>query len=109
MALDKSAAAAFLGCSERQIERYVKDNRLSVTYEAEPGRTRKKPTFDEEELQRLKNEIAAPIIKPVVTPHAPQNGITPNSDGALSLLSPSSENGVFMAALADFAGRAAVS
>ena len=86
MALEKDKAAAFLGCSPRQLERYAKDNRIGVTYESEPGRTRKKPMYDESELQRLKGEIAAPVIKPMVSPHNPQNELATDSDGALSAL-----------------------
>ena len=112
MALEKDKAAVFLGCSPRQLERYVKDNRITVSYEHEPGRTRKKPVFDEAELQRLKTELEAPTVKPVVLPHNPQNEVTTNNDGALSLLSPFPESGqngaAILAAIADVASKAAV-
>lgn len=81
--LDKQAAADFLGCSPRQLERYTKDNQIGVTYEK--GRTRPTPFYDREELAQFKAKQERPEHRPVVMSgaNATQGD---NGDGALSLL-----------------------
>ncbi len=59
MALMKQAdAAAFLGVSIQTVRRYQRAGRLQARYA--PGRTRSVALYSSEELQRLKEERAAP-------------------------------------------------
>ncbi|MBD2771162.1 helix-turn-helix domain-containing protein [Iningainema tapete] len=61
-AMDKAAAAKFLGVSQRTIERYVKDKKIGVVY------VNGTPTYSEEELTRFKDELQAPIHQPSLAP-----------------------------------------
>lgn len=63
--LTKQQAAAYLNIngkprSERSIERYVKEGKLNVTYNKEPGKAHDTPYFNEEELEALKKEMESP-------------------------------------------------
>jgi excisionase family DNA binding protein len=87
--MNKEEAAAFLGCSVRQLERHVKENKIGVRYEK--GRTRPTPVYDEEELRRFKEEQERPVYKPAVQRVSEQRveGMATqgdNNDGSLSLL-----------------------
>jgi excisionase family DNA binding protein len=55
--MNKQEAAEYLGVSVRALERYTQQGRLSVHYE--PGKTRPVAVYREDELQPLKDEIAA--------------------------------------------------
>lgn len=81
--MTKQEAAELLGCSERQIERYVKDGKLSVTMKK--GKTRPTPDFNENELRELKAELEKPIHKAIVARHEIPTG-GDNNDAGLSLL-----------------------
>jgi excisionase family DNA binding protein len=70
--MNKSDAANFLGKTERAIERYVKDGRLSARYVA--GKTRSVADFDEAELERLKHELDNPSdVRPAIVSPTPTN------------------------------------
>ncbi len=53
--LSKQAAAEYLGCSPRQIERLTSENKLGVRYD-ETARGKPVPYYDEGELARFKAE-----------------------------------------------------
>jgi hypothetical protein len=58
--MNKKEAAQYLGCSERAIERYVKNGKLCCTYEK--GKTRTIAVFTQSELDKIKYQTEA--IKP---------------------------------------------
>ncbi|BAZ33616.1 hypothetical protein NIES4074_61300 (plasmid) [Cylindrospermum sp. NIES-4074] len=60
--MNKKEAAKYLGCSERAVERYVQQGKISCRYEK--GKTRSISVFDLEELQRFKGEGEA--VRPAV-------------------------------------------
>lgn len=93
--MDKKQAAAFLGCSPRQLERYVSANKIGVTME--PGRTRPTPVFDEGELQRFKESLERPVHRPAVERMNSTQQMPTQNDGALSLLSHPSQLEAFAA------------
>jgi excisionase family DNA binding protein len=82
--MNKSDAANFLGKTERAIERYVKDGRLSARYVA--GKTRSVADFDEAELERLKHELDNPSdVRPAVIPQTPTNDEQPRQSATNAL------------------------
>jgi excisionase family DNA binding protein len=83
--MDKKQAAEFLGCSPRQLERYVKENRIGVTLTARQGK-RPTPVFDEGELQRFKEAQARPMYKPAIERAGTMATPGDSDDNALSLL-----------------------
>ncbi len=60
--MNKKEAAEYLSISARSLERYTKARRLSVTYEK--GKTRPVATYDDDELARFKEELAAGVHQP---------------------------------------------
>jgi excisionase family DNA binding protein len=92
--MNKQEAAEFLGVSPRQIERYIKENRIGVRFEK--GRTKPTPIYDESELRRFKEELERPVHRPAVQRmgnpmESASNEMPTQSDGALSLLSQPSQ------------------
>jgi excisionase family DNA binding protein len=71
--MNKQAAAEFLGVSVRAVERYTQQGKLSVHYQ--PGKTRPVAVYREEELERLRAEIAANLYhqRPAVEKGNPAN------------------------------------
>ncbi|NJO63925.1 MAG: helix-turn-helix domain-containing protein [Richelia sp. RM2_1_2] len=67
----KQQVAEFLGCSQKTVERYVHEGKLSVRYEKTPGaRGKPKAVFDEQQVIRFKQELSKPTylsIPEVVT------------------------------------------
>jgi excisionase family DNA binding protein len=61
--MNKTEAAKFLGVSPRAVERYTTAGRLAATYTR--GKTGQVLTFDEDELQRFKDELEAPQPKAI--------------------------------------------
>jgi len=88
--MTKEEAAKFLGCSPRQIERYVAENRIGVVMVK--GKTRPTPTYDEAELARLKAELHRPTHRPAVerVGEASREMAT-GADNGLALLSQASQ------------------
>ncbi len=62
--MNKKEAAQYLGVSTRAIERYTQKGKLSVKYLS--GKTRPVAVYDQEELDRLKEELETTIHKPAV-------------------------------------------
>ncbi len=60
--MNKKEAAEYLAISARSLERYTKARRLSVTYAK--GKTRPVATYDDAELARFKDELAAGVHQP---------------------------------------------
>ena len=88
--MTKQEAAEFLGCSPRQIERYVAENRIGVVMVK--GKTRPTPTYDESELARLKSELERPTHRPAVERVGePSREMATGADTALALLSQPSQ------------------
>ncbi len=82
--MNKSDAANFLGKTERAIERYVKDGRLSARYVA--GKTRSVADFDEAELKRLKYELDNPSdLRPALAKPTPTNSEQPRPSASQAL------------------------
>jgi excisionase family DNA binding protein len=82
--MNKSDAANFLGKTERAIERYVKDGRLSARYVA--GKTRSVADFDEAELERLKHELDNPSdVRPAIVSLTPTNAEQPRQSATNAL------------------------
>lgn len=65
--LSKQAAAEYLGCSARQIERLTGENKLGVRYD-ETARGKPVPYYDEGELTRFKaeQEKKRAVLRPAV-------------------------------------------
>lgn len=78
--MNKQEAADYVGCSVRAIERYVQQGKISVRYEK--GKTRSVATFDEVELDRFKQELEQPLIKPVIEE---SRQTSPESQSALAI------------------------
>jgi excisionase family DNA binding protein len=68
--ITKAAAVEILGVTPRAIERYTKHHRLSVVYER--GRTKPAPTYDEDEVKRLAEELRSPV-QPSLIPNNATN------------------------------------
>lgn len=64
--MDKAAVAQFLGVSERAVERYAQEGKLSVKYV--PGKRGKRAEYNEMEVTALKEELQAPVYRSQVTP-----------------------------------------
>lgn len=73
--LTKQAAAALLGCTERQIQRYTQSGKLTVEYVQE-GKTRK-AMFSESEVVALKQQLDAPEVRGIAVRTAPVSEPTP--------------------------------
>ena len=58
-------AVQYLGISERTLKRYVKNNKVTVSYESRPN-TRPIMIFSKQELDRLKEEKNTSTVKPMV-------------------------------------------
>jgi hypothetical protein len=91
--LNKKDAAAYLGVSERAIERYSAKGKLTVRYLQ--GRTRPVADFDEGELSALREEMQNPSepTRPAIMPAGD------SSPGSQALMVPNQEK-----ALAGFVG-----
>ena len=55
-------AVQYLGISERTLKRYVKNNKVTVSYESRPN-TRPIMIFSKQELDRLKDEKNTSTVK----------------------------------------------
>jgi hypothetical protein len=66
--MNKKEAAEYLGCSERAIERYVKQGRISCSYEK--GKTRTVAVFTQSELDKIKyqSESVTPAYETIPEP-----------------------------------------
>lgn len=80
--LTKEQAAKALNCSVRTVERYMKENKLTVTYK-KVGSTRAIAMFHEDEVTRLAEAITPPI-KPAVVEETRQF-TTEEADGLAML------------------------
>lgn len=69
--MDKAAVAEFLGVSERAVERYAQEGKLSVKYV--PGKRGKRAEYSEAEVSALKQELQAPVHRSFVAPKADQH------------------------------------
>jgi excisionase family DNA binding protein len=79
--MNKKEAADYLGCSVRAIERYTQQGKISVRYEK--GKTSNVANFDEEELERFKQQLEESLIKPAIL--EPRQ-ISPESQSKLAIL-----------------------
>jgi excisionase family DNA binding protein len=82
---NKQAAADYLGVSQRAVERYTQQGKLSVQYE--PGKTRPIATYDEQELKILKAELERDLFA-----RRPTVNREPNNDNPDQSLARLSEN-----------------
>ena len=66
--MNKKEAAAYLGCSERAIERYVQSGKISCSYEK--GKTRTVAVFTQSELDKIKyqSESVTPAYEQIAEP-----------------------------------------
>ena len=62
--MNKKEAAEYLSVSTRAIERYTQQGKISVKYEK--GKTRPVAVYEQQELDRLKEELNATVHKPAV-------------------------------------------
>ncbi|MBD2169580.1 hypothetical protein H6G04_35075 [Calothrix membranacea FACHB-236] len=74
--MNKQEAADYLGVSDRALERYVQQGKISVKYEKD--KTRSTANFDPKELETFKAELEQPTIKPAF--ESRQNATEPQSD-----------------------------
>ncbi len=66
--ITKEVAAGILQSTERTVERMAGKGLLSVSYKSEPGRTRKVPLYDEDEVRRRANtETISPLVEPAAS------------------------------------------
>jgi excisionase family DNA binding protein len=70
--MNKKEAADFLGISTRLVSRYVSQGRLKCTYVR--GRTGREATYEQSDLERLKNELEEPVHRAEMTSLEPSNG-----------------------------------
>jgi excisionase family DNA binding protein len=86
--LSKQAAAEYLGCSARQVERLTAENKLGVRYD-ETARGKPVPYYDDGELARFKAEqdkkrtVHRPAVQVLAAREVRQEATT--EDGTLSL------------------------
>ncbi len=78
--MTKKEAAAFLGMSERTLERHTSQNRIGVRYEK--GKTFDVAVYDRGELERFKTELERPTHRPAVQRMSDQNGSATNGDNS---------------------------
>lgn len=64
--MNKEEAAEFLGCSLRTLERYMQQGKITFRYKK--GKTRQVAVFDEQELERFREQLGQATIKPAVEP-----------------------------------------
>ena len=62
--MNKKEAAEYLSVSTRAIERYTQQGKISVKYEK--GKTRPVAVYEQQELDKLKEELNATVHKPAV-------------------------------------------
>ena len=60
MRKSKAEAAAYLGITERTLERYTKKGKLPAKYIR--GKTKATPVYEEADLEKLKMELAGEVI-----------------------------------------------
>src|SRR5881396_3563092 len=60
MSKSKSEAAAYLGVTERTLERYTKQGKLPAKYIR--GKTKTTPVYEEADLDKLKMEFSGEVI-----------------------------------------------
>jgi excisionase family DNA binding protein len=92
--MDKEAAAKILGVSTRTLQRYTTQNKISVIYRH--GKTGAEANYDEEELQRFKQQQNNSTYQPAQAP---------SNEGQSLALAPIQREG---AALAGVAAAAAI-
>jgi excisionase family DNA binding protein len=81
--MNKKEAAEALGVSERAVERYTKQGRLSVHYEK--GKTRPVAVYDAGEIEHLRGELQSPAtVRPRVEPQNSTALMPTNPEQALS-------------------------
>jgi excisionase family DNA binding protein len=84
--MQKKEAAAYLGVSERTLERYA-GNGIGVTYEK--GKTKPTPIYNDEDLRKLKAKLDGKLApRPAVEKEIPSNATTGESSLALMSESP---------------------
>lgn len=83
--MDKKAAAAALGVSEKTVSRYAASGKLPQRYIK--GKTGRQLDFDQADVERLKEELDLPIEGAVVAANQPSQAET-GREGALSTLAP---------------------
>ncbi len=78
--IGKAEAARILGVSERTLERNVKSGKWRLTVKDAPGRTKRVPQYDEDEIKLLARDLNAPRSYSVpVEPPAPSGTVVPVS------------------------------
>jgi excisionase family DNA binding protein len=82
---NKQGAADYLGVSQRAVERYTQQGKLSVEYQ--PGKTRPIATYNEQELKILKAELERNLFA-----RRPTVDREPNNDNPDQSLARLSEN-----------------
>lgn len=83
--MNKDEAAAYLGISTRTLERYTSKGSLQVKYEG----TNNRPIaiYEQEDLDRLKSDLATPLVKPKIEDDSLPATIPDNQQGkALSVV-----------------------
>ena len=84
--MNKQEAATFLGVSERALQRYTQQGRISTRYIK--GKTRPTPEYDEEELERFKVELSGTITH---SPKVLTSEMPPDPDTALARIDRNSQ------------------
>jgi excisionase family DNA binding protein len=86
--MNKKEAAAFLGCSERAINRYISKRQLSVKYEQ--GKHGAEAIFDKEELKSFKAARTSPLsYSPAVEKNSNTRQDSPDRTDTLATVNPS--------------------
>lgn len=87
--MNKKEAAAFLGCSERAINRYISKKQLSVKYEQ--GKHGAEASFDKAELEHFKEGRAMPVMpySPAVEKNGHKRNTTADRVDTLATVNPS--------------------
>lgn len=74
MLIDRNEAASILGVSERQLQNYAKDGKISVQYV--PGKTGKVSRYSREEIEALKDDLSRPVHRGAIAPEEVREGGT---------------------------------
>jgi excisionase family DNA binding protein len=82
--MNKKEVAAYLGLSEKTVERYKASGKLSARLRrvvGGDGKTRKVLDFEQTDVERLRSELSGDVVYPNLTDGQPQTSTRTDTDG----------------------------